>query len=90
MQKTLTLKELEKAFQQAKEGKFKFIGVRYSVEGYDESEISITPLKNFDKKLEYYKQKFDENGFHNYEHGVRLIEVDFEDFVDALEMFVED
>ena len=85
----LTMQELEKAFKEAKEGNFKLIGVKVHTEGYPEDEVVVIPLANFDLKLEYYKKNYDENCNHKFEEGIKLVAIDYEDPVDALEFFIE-
>ena len=86
----LTMQDLEKAFQEAKEGNFKFIGIKVHMEGFLADEIIINPIENFESKLEYYKKTYDENCNHKFAQGISIVAVDYEDFVDALEFFIED
>ena len=52
---------LENCFNAAKENEAKFIGVAIRLKNTDKKEIIINPAENFDLKLEYYKQAYDEN-----------------------------
>jgi len=51
----LTLENLELCFNSAKEEEYLYVGIKYEMKGFKESEISIIPLNNFAKRLEDYK-----------------------------------
>lgn len=82
-----SMNELESAFEDAKEGKFKFIAVKIHIDGLPEDEIIINPMKNFEIKLEYYKNNYDENCNHKFSKGISIVGVDYEDYVDSLIFF---
>ena len=86
----LTMKELEKAFADAKTGEFKYIAVQVHIDGFPEDEIIINKTANFDSKLKYYQASYDSNCEHMTGAPVSIVDVDYEDYVDALKFFVED
>ena len=51
----LTLENLELCFNSEKEEEYLYVGIKYEMKGFKESEISIIPLNNFAKRLEDYK-----------------------------------
>lgn len=55
----LKLNNLEKCFESAKESNAKYIGVAISVNG-DNPEIIINGRENFENKLNYYKNAYNE------------------------------
>ena len=45
----LTMKNLELCFESAKEQGFSYVGVKIKMEGFEEPEVIINPIANFDK-----------------------------------------
>lgn len=56
-----TLKDLEELFKRAKKDKAIFIATIVKTEGYESSEMIINTDVNFDKKLEYYKNAYNDD-----------------------------
>jgi len=52
----LTMANLERCFESAKEEGYSYVAVKIKMEGFKEPEVIINPFGNFDKKLEYYKK----------------------------------
>lgn len=61
MEQKLTMKDLEKCFNDAKKGGLTFIMVAIEMPGFEEPEIIINHKSNFDKKLEYYKRTYNDD-----------------------------
>jgi hypothetical protein len=59
--KIKTLVDLEKLFNTAKQFGMNYIAVKIKMPGLENPEIIINPKSNFDEKLKYYKQAYDEN-----------------------------
>lgn len=57
----LRIKNLERCFGQAMMQQCKYVGVRIWMFGFEETEVIINPTENFDKKLEYYKNAYNED-----------------------------
>lgn len=57
----LTIKDLEFCFDTAIRFKEKYIAVMIKMEGYPKPEIIVNFVENIPKKLEYYKNAYDEN-----------------------------
>lgn len=55
------MKDLEYCFKRAKEGKFNYVAVLISMEGFPKLETIINPYDNFDAKLEYYKKAYNDD-----------------------------
>ena len=56
----MTIKDLEKVFQECKENNLA-ICVAVTIPGRKTAEIIVNHPDNFDYKLEYYKEAYDEN-----------------------------
>lgn len=48
-------------FQLAKASRSRYVAVRIAMEGYPEEEVIINKYANFDKKLEYYKNAYNDD-----------------------------
>ena len=57
----LKMEHLINCFEAAKQQKAEYIAVKIYMEGFEKPEIIINSKENFDKKLEYYKNVYDEN-----------------------------
>lgn len=57
----LKMKHLINCFEAAKQQKSKYVAVKIYMEGFEKPEIIINSIENFDKKLEYYKNAYDED-----------------------------
>lgn len=53
----------------------KFIGVKMSTFNAPEPEIIINPASNFEVKLNYYKQAYDDNMRLNHNRDIRILGV---------------
>jgi uncharacterized protein involved in tolerance to divalent cations len=49
------------------------VGVFIEMPGFESPEIIINPVENLEKKLEYYKNTYDENLKHKYAEGIKII-----------------
>lgn len=78
---TLTMDNLIKCFEGAKESEVRYIGLKINMDGFAKDEVIINPRENFDTKLEYYKKTYDENLNHKYSKGISISGFTFgEDF----------
>jgi hypothetical protein len=87
---SLTMKELERAFNEAKVLNFKHIGLKIQYKGFAEPEVHLIPRANFDNRLDFYKASYDANCSSYPEGEVVLLGVDYEDCMDAIEFVVEE
>ena len=85
----LKFTELEKAFNEAKDLGFKYIGLKVKIEAFPDEEVVVIPRANFDSRLDYYKACFDENCFNYPDGDVQIVGVDYEDCKDALEFIID-
>mgnify|MGYP000960069639 CR=1 FL=1 len=49
------------------------VGVFIEMPGFESPEIIINPVENLEKKLEYYKNIYDENLNHKHAEGIKII-----------------
>lgn len=57
----LRIKHLEKCFGKAIMEHRRYVGVKIWMFGFEETEVIINPTDNFHKKLEYYKNAYNED-----------------------------
>lgn len=78
----LTMKILEACFLEAKE-KGRYIGVKIQMEGVPAPEVIINPFENFDAKLAYYKQAYNDDLILKTFNGIKIIDFTYgEDYED--------
>lgn len=66
------MSDLEFIIKQAIKTKTNF-GVFVEMPGYESPEIIVNPVENLEKKLEYYKNAYDENLKHKHAEGIKII-----------------
>lgn len=49
------------------------VGVFIEMPGFESPEIIVNPVENLEKKLEYYKNTYDENLNHKHAEGIKII-----------------
>lgn len=69
----MKLKNLEECFMAAIKNGFKYIGVKIQMQGFEECEIIINPIKNAVNKLEYYKKSYNDNLTLKSFDGIKII-----------------
>lgn len=62
----LSQQNLKNCFNQAIEEGAEFVGVRFYIEGFPEEEVIINGKRNFESKLNYYLNTYDENLVHKF------------------------
>ena len=67
------IKNLEKCFNEASINGSKYIGVKIRKEVFPTAEIVIDKKENFWKKLEYYKNAYDEDLSLKANSGIRIV-----------------
>jgi len=82
----LTMANLEVCFNSAKEQGYPYVGIKIKMEGFEEAEVIINPIANFDKKLEYYKDKFNDDLTLKSFNGIKIIGFSYGDSYDEIEM----
>lgn len=84
----LTMKNLESCFEDAKRLGYEYVAVKIDMRGFKKPEIIINKKENFDDKLDYYKNTYDDNLVLKSFNGIRItgfIYADtFEDIEDDL------
>lgn len=68
----MTKKELENVFEECRKNNVP-ICVVFKISDMKEYELIINPPENFDKKLEYYKNNYDEHLHHKSCSGVEIV-----------------
>ena len=87
---SLTKKNLEQCFEGAIINDALFIGVKISTAGSLAPEIIINPKENFNAKLTYYRDKYDEDLILKSYSGIRIIGLTFGDCFDDIECDFEE
>lgn len=65
-----TIENLEKCFETASKIGANYVGLSIHMEGFPANEVIINPTDNFDKKLEYIKNAYDDVLYHKYSKGI--------------------
>ena len=81
----MTMDNLEKCFNTAKELNQKYVGVEIEMEGFPKPEIIINENENFDSKLAYYKKAYNEDLTLKAFNGIKIIGFTFEESFDDIE-----
>jgi hypothetical protein len=68
-----TMKNLENVFEAAVKNQHKYIAVKVEANGSEKPEIIINPSENFDVKLAYYQNAYDENLSLKAAKGIKII-----------------
>lgn len=66
-----------------------FMYIVLKMEGFDDVEVIVNPLYNFEKKLEYYEKMYDENLKHKYAE-IEIVSFGHAESMDFIEEFVFD
>jgi len=85
----LTMKNLELCFETAKEQGFTYIGIKIHMDGFPLPEIIINPNANFDKKLEYYKNAYNDDLTLKSFNGIKIIGFSYGDSYEEIEEDLE-
>lgn len=64
-------------FEQAKKLNAVYIGVLVETRGSEKPEIIINPRENFDSKLEYYKNAYNDDMVLKTYDGIRITKIDY-------------
>ena len=81
----MTIDNLERCFNTAKELNKKYVGVKIEMEGFPKPEIIINENGNFDSKLVYYKKAYNEDLTLKAFNGIRIIGFTFGESFDDIE-----
>jgi len=68
-----TMKNLENVFEAAIKNNNKYIAVKVETKGSEKPEIIINPAENFESKLEYYQNAYDENLSLKKAKGIKIV-----------------
>ena len=73
----LNKENLKKCFAIAKEENVNYVGLLIEMPNFEMPELIINPKENFDKKLEYLLNTYDDNLEHKYSKSVKIIGLTF-------------
>ncbi len=76
----MTLEDLEKVFEEARENKC-CICVEITIPGQEDTELIINKYESLDNKLQYYKQTYDEKLINKKCNDIRIVSALALDFV---------
>lgn len=57
----LTMTQLENCFSTAKNLNYRYVAIQIDILGYDRPETLISPIQNFNRTLQYFKEAYDDN-----------------------------
>lgn len=80
-----TRENLINVFKTAKQKNHRYIGILIQMEGFPQPEVIINRQENFDTKLQYYLNTYDENLIHKFAKGIRIIGVTSQDWFSEIE-----
>ena len=86
----LSKRNLEQCFENAVNTNALFIGVKIETRGSIEPEVIINGRGNFNTKLEYYRNNYDENLVLKSYDGIAIVGLTFGDSYDDIEVDFED
>lgn len=82
------LKEMLDCFIMGKEEGCEYIGIRVKMERYEGYEIIINPICNADKKIEYYKNAYNEDlTLKNAPNAVKIVDFTYGNSIQEIEMY---
>ena len=81
----LTIEHLINNFKRAKRNCSHYIGVFIEMEGFNNPEVIINSFENFDKKLAYYIDAYDENLNHKHAKGIKIVGFTYGDYFSEIE-----
>jgi len=87
---SITKKDLEQCFKDARLTDSLFIGVKISTRGSIAEEIIINPSENFDAKLEYYKENYTDDLVLKKYDGIQIVDCTFGSSFDEVECAFEE
>lgn len=69
----LTQANLTLAFNTAILGGDRFVAIKVRMEGFEQDEVIINERSNFQAKLAYYQQAYDDDLNHKYSKGISIV-----------------
>lgn len=82
----LSIHNLENCFKSAKDLKQKYVGVKISMRGFKKPEIIINEYDNFDEKLKYYKNAYNEDLVLKSFNGIKIVGFTYGNTFDEIEI----
>lgn len=81
----MNINNLEKCFEEASVKGAKYVGVKIKMEGFPKSEIIINDNENFDKKLSYYKNSYNQDLTLKTFSGIKIVGFTYGDSFETIE-----
>lgn len=80
-----TMKELESAIEETQIIGYNYFAVVVCMQDFEDDEIIINTNANSGDKLAYYQKVYDENLFHKFSDGIRIIGFAYGDTLNEIE-----
>jgi len=87
---SLTMKDLEQCFKEAKYTDSLYVGVKIQAPGCPEPEVIINSSENFDFKLKYYQRAYNDDLTLKSFNQIRITDCCFGDSYDQIECTFEE
>ena len=81
------MNKVANCFETAIEKKYDYVAVAIEIAGSNTPEIIINSTENLKDKMKYYADTYHSNGVHKFSSTVKIIDVDYADYVDELKFF---
>ena len=81
----MKMDNLEKCFYEASIKTKKYVGIKIKMESFPKSEIIINQNENFDKKLDYYRNAYNENLTLKNNSGIKIVGFTYGDTFEEIE-----
>ncbi len=83
------LERVRCVFDLAIEKKYPYVAVAIQIEDNPELEIIINKTESLPMKKKYYENTYKEDGTHNHVNSIKIVDVDYSDYVDEMKFFKE-
>jgi hypothetical protein len=80
-----TMNHLEQCFKTASQFGYEYIAIKINMEGFPEPEVIINREDNFDSKLNYYRNTYDENLRHKHAQGIKIVDAVYGSDFDSIQ-----
>ena len=81
----LSKNDLRKCFETAEKIGYEFVAVKIDMQGFDHPEIVINRKGNYEDKMNYYENAYDDNLILKAYNGIRIIDYTYADTFEQIE-----
>lgn len=85
----MNMSSLQQVFETAIKNNSEYVAVKVSMSGFEGCEIIINPTNNFQAKLEYYKNAYNDNLTLKTFNGIKIIDATYGSMIDIDNYFKE-